>query len=139
MLKKIMAAGALFLGLAVGNSAQALLLECRNVANAPIAVAVSYLDYDGHTWMVEGWYTLGPGERANIDLESSNDIFYIYGEFQGGSEVAGGSGSLELPIYYKTFKYVQGQNILQADKRVSFIRGVAANGVAQITFGPIRQ
>ena len=124
--------------LTLSSSAQALLLECKNAATEPISVAVSYLDYDGKTWMVEGWYSLQAGERANIELDSSNDIFYIYGEFAGGSEVKGGSGSLDLPVYFRTFKYIQGQNSIRPDKVVSFVRGVAANGSAQISFGPIQ-
>lgn len=136
---KLTAAGmALALPLLTAGSAQALVLECKNVADAPIAVAVSYLDYDGKSWMVEGWYTLEAGARANIELDSANDIFYIYGEFAGGSEVAGGNGSLQLPVYYRTFKYMQGQPLAgQPDRSAAFVRGVAANGVANITFGPI--
>ncbi|MBU3845091.1 MAG: DUF1036 domain-containing protein [Candidatus Anaerobiospirillum pullicola] len=122
---------------AVSFQVQALTLECKNLANVPIAVAVSYLDYDGKTWLVEGWYNFEPGERANIELDSSNDIFYIFGEFSNGSEVAGGSGSLTLPIYYRTFKYVQGQVSLPPDRSASFVRGVASKGVAQISFGPL--
>ncbi len=130
---------ALALGVAsLSFNAQALVLDCKNVAQVPIAVAVSYLDYDGKTWLVEGWYNFEPGEHAKIDLDSTNNIFYIYGEFQEGSEVSGGNGSLNLPIYYRTFKYVQGQNALQADKNVNFVRGVASNGVAEIAFGPLQ-
>lgn len=139
MLRKIATAAALFGSLAVAQSANALLLECKNVANVPISVAVSYLDYDGKTWMVEGWYNLDAGARANIELDSSNDIFYIYGEFEGNHKVQGGQGSLDLPVYYRTFKYVHGQAKMKPDETVSFVRGVAADGVAQISFGPIGQ
>lgn len=135
MLKKLACAAAIC-ALSM-SSAHALLLKCKNVADRPISVAVSYLDYDGKTWLVEGWYNLDPGMQANIDLESSNDIFYLYGEFTGGSEVSGGAGSLQLPIQYRTFKYIQGQNFATPDTTVSFVRGVASNGVAEVTFGPI--
>ena len=138
-MRKIAAAAALAGTMTVMTSAQALVLECKNVADVPISVAVSYLDYDGKTWMVEGWYNLDAGARANIELDSSNDIFYIYGEFKGNHEVSGGNGSLDLPVYYRTFKYVHGQNQARPDASVSFVRGVAANGVAQISFGPISQ
>lgn len=137
MFKKLIAGATLALS-SIG-AANALTLECTNVANVPISVAVSYLDYDGRSWMVEGWYNLEAGARANIELDSANDIFYIYGEFQGGTEVSGGSGSLNLPVYFRTFKYVQGQQNVQPDRVVSFVRGVASNGSAQIAFGPIRQ
>lgn len=139
MLRKIVTAATLVGSMVVASSAQALVLECKNVAHVPISVAVSYLDYDGKTWMVEGWYNLESGARANIQLDSSNDIFYIYGEFEGDQRVQGGEGSLDLPVYYRTFKYVHGQANMKADEKVSFVRGVAANGVAEITFGPISQ
>lgn len=138
MSKKLLAALALGLS-TLSLSAQALVLDCKNVAHVPIAVAVSYLDYDGKTWMVEGWYNFEPGEHAKIELDSNNNIFYIYGEFQEGSEVAGGQGALKLPVYYRTFKYVQGQTAIPPDRSVEFVRGVASNGVAEISFGPLRQ
>ena len=122
------------------TSAAALTLECKNVAHVPVSMAVAYLDYDGKSWMVEGWYTLEAGARANINLDSDNNIFYIYGEFQGGQQVSGGSGSLDLPIYYRTFKYVQKPDgVERPDAVVSFSRGYADNGMAVITLGPINQ
>lgn len=121
----------------ISTKAQALLLNCKNLAHVPIAVAVSYLDYDGVTWFVEGWYNFQPGQQASIDLDSSNNIFYIYGEFQEGSEVAGGRASLKLPLYYNSFKYVQGQNIAVPNRSADFVRGVASDGVAEISFGPL--
>lgn len=121
----------------VSTKAQALVLNCKNLAHVPIAVAVSYLDYDGKTWFVEGWYNFQPGQQAKIDLDSSNNIFYIYGEFQEGSEVAGGQASLNLPLYYQSFKYVQGQNLAVPDRSADFVRGVASEGIAEISFGPL--
>ena len=52
--------------------------------------------------------------------------------------MSGGNGSLNLPICYRTVKYVHGQNALQASKNVNFVRGVASNGVAEIAFGPLQ-
>ncbi len=122
------------------SSSVALTLECKNITPVPVSMAVAYLDYDGKSWMVEGWYTLEAGARANIELDSDNSIFYIYGEFQGGQQVSGGGGSLELPIYYRTFKYVQSPNgVERPDAVVSFSRGYANNGHAVITLGPIKQ
>lgn len=138
MSKKFLAAAAMALAL-LSTSAQALVLDCKNLAHVPLAVAVSYLDLDGRTWLVEGWYNFEPGEHAKIELDSVNNIFYIYGEFRDGNEVAGGAGSLSLPIYYQTFKYVQNQVALPPERVVSFVRGEALNGVAEISFGPLNQ
>ncbi|MGN8852651.1 hypothetical protein [Anaerobiospirillum succiniciproducens] len=137
MLRKTVAILAMALGTGAISSANALVLECKNVADVPISVALSYLDYDGKTWMVEGWYNFPAGSRANIELESSNDIFYIFGEFESGDLVSGGPGALNLPVKYRTFKHIQGQQNGQPDAEVSFVRGVASQGVAQITFGPL--
>lgn len=139
MLKQI-GTGLIALGLAWGSIANALTLDCKNVTTEPIAVAVSYLDLDGKTWYVDGWYNLLPNQQANIELDSNNNFFYIYGEFESGIEVKGGEGSLALPIYYKTFKYIQGQQPdQQPDNVVQFVRGVASDGVAKVTFGPIHR
>lgn len=139
MLRKTVATLAMALGLSAASSANALLLECKNVTDQPISVALSYLDYDGKTWLVEGWYNFPAGVRANIELESSNDIFYIYGEFGNGALVSGGDGSLDLPVHFRTFKNIQGQQYTRPDATVSFVRGVASQGVAQITFGPFTE
>lgn len=122
------------------HGAAALTLDCKNAAHVPVSMAVAYLDYDGKTWLVEGWYTLEAGSRATIELDSDNNIFYIFGEFKGGQQVSGGSGSLELPIYYRTFKYVQDvKGVVNPDAVVPFSRGYADNGRAVITLGPIKQ
>lgn len=136
-MRKILSVVALLSSLVMANSANALVLDCKNAANRPISVAVAYLDYDGKTWMVEGWYNFESGTHAKIELDSANDIFYIYGEFEGDQRVSGGPGSLDLPVYYRTFKYTHGQAKMKADETVSFVRGVATDGVAEITFGPL--
>ena len=137
MLRKIAATLALVASMAAFNSANALVLDCKNVAHVPISIAVSYLDYDGKTWMVEGWYNLDAGAHAKIELDSSNDVFYIYGEFPGNQKVAGGEGALELPVYYRTFKYIYGQQPAKPDETVFFVQGVATNGLSEITLGPL--
>ena len=48
MLKKIVAVLTVCAA-ALSLQVQALTLECKNLANVPIAVAVSYLDLDGTT------------------------------------------------------------------------------------------
>lgn len=139
MLRKMAATVALVGSMAAFSNANALVLECTNVADKPVSLAVAYLDYDGKTWMTEGWYNLDANSRANIELDSANNVFYIYGEFQGGVQVSGGQGALELPIYYRTFKYIYGQNKDKPDDTVLFVQGSAENNVSQITLGPIKQ
>lgn len=121
---------------ALGGTAQALTLECKNLTQEPIAVAVSYLGSDGKTWFIEGWYNLEGQKEALIELPSSNDIFYIFGEFGNGVKVEGGTGSVQLPVVWSDFQYTQGNRLQNPDSVEQFVRGVATKGHAQISFGP---
>lgn len=123
------------------GSADALTLECANRTDQNVAIAVSYLDLDNKTWIVEGWYNLQGNTTANIELDSKNNIFYIFGEFANGIRVDGqeGPGGLKLPIFDRTFRYVYGPQVQGASESVVFIRGQAENNHAQITLGPFKQ
>lgn len=129
-------AGLLAAALALGGSAQALTLDCKNLTQEPIAVSVSYLGADGKTWFIEGWYNLEGQKQALIELPSSNDIFYIFGEFGNGVKVEGGSGSVQMPVVWDDFQYTQSQPLQKPDSVEQFVRGVATKGYAQISFGP---
>lgn len=138
-LRRGFAAGLIAVGLFSAGAAQSLTLDCENKEDKPIAVAVSYLSSADHKWYVEGWYNLKAKERALIELPSSNNIFYIFGEFQSGHKVEGGPKSIQMPITWDSFKYTQAQPVQNPDSSVYFVRGAATNGYAQISFGPIRQ
>lgn len=133
-------AGLIASSLCLGN-AQALTLDCQNKASEPIAVAVSYLGDDGNTWYVEGWYNLKAQEHALIELPSSNNIFYIFGEFKNGVKVEGGYGSIQIPVLWSDFQYTLANALLpqNADGVEQFVRGMATKGYAQISFGPVNQ
>lgn len=137
-LRTSIGAGLVASSLLLGLPAQALTLDCNNLSNEPIAVAVSYLGSDGNTWFVEGWYNLKAKEHALIELPSSNDVFYIFGEFKNGLKVEGGAGSIRIPVKWDDFQYnTLNQALGTPDSVEQFVRGVATSGYAQISFGPV--
>lgn len=138
-LRMSLSAGLVAASLCAGANVQALTLDCQNKAYEPIAVAVSYLGDDGSTWYVEGWYNLKAQEHALIELPSSNNVFYIFGEFKSGIKVEGGYGSIQIPVLWDNFQYTQADALIpqKADAVEQFVRGLATNGYAQISFGPV--
>lgn len=135
-LRTVITAGLLTSAISLGSVSQALTLDCQNKSSEHIALAVSYLSNDGKTWIVEGWYNLQSQEHALIELPSNNDIFYIFGEFGNNIKVSGGEGSVNMPVVWNEFQYVQADPIKNHDAVESFVRGVATNGYAEISFGP---
>ncbi|WP_156027316.1 hypothetical protein [Succinivibrio dextrinosolvens] len=57
-------------------------------------MAFSYLDNKENDWVVDGRYNVMPKQKAKVDQDSKNDIYYLYSEFSNGKKLEGGKGAV---------------------------------------------
>ena len=120
-----------FLGVAI-TRAQCLEITIDNHTDATVVMAFSYLDNKENDWVVDGWDNVMPRQLAKVDLDSKNDIYYLYSEFSNGKKLEGGSGSVELQIFDRSFFYLQKKPAANYDRKVSFLRARGNEGKALI-------
>ena len=123
---------ATLLGTITFNVANALEVKIENQTKASVVMAFSYLDTKSNEWVVDGWYNVEPQQNALINLDSSNDIYYLYSEFSNGKKLEGGKGSIKLKVNNRSFFYKQSEKQANADREVSFLRARGSDGKAII-------
>ena len=130
MNKKLQASalGALMLSLSVN----ALEVTIDNQTEATVVMAFSYLDNNENDWVVDGWYNVKPKQKALVNLDSKNDIYYLYSEFSNGKKLEGGKGSVSLNVKDRSFYYKQSQVTKDLIRKVSFLRARGNEGKALI-------
>nr|WP_278515925.1 DUF1036 domain-containing protein [Succinivibrio dextrinosolvens] len=72
-------------------------------ADATVVRAFSYLDNKGNDLVVDGWYNVMPKQKAKVELDSKNDIYYLYSEFSNGKNLEGGKGAVDLKVKDRSF------------------------------------
>lgn len=119
-------------GLALSANASALEITVENVTDSTVVMAFSYLDSNSNEWTVDGWYNVNPNSKAKVNLNSSNDIYYLYSEFSNGKKLEGGKGSVRLKVDDRSFLYRQNTPPAFAGREVSFLRARGNAGKAVI-------
>ena len=83
--------------------AQSLELTIENQTDSTVVLAFSYLDNKHNDWVVDGWYNVNPKKTEKVNLDSKNDIYYLYSEFSNGKKLEGGKGSVNLYVDNRSF------------------------------------
>ncbi len=127
----------LFVPLLIGSAlmasaASALEITIDNKTDATVVMAFSYLDNKENTWVVDGWYNVLPKKKSQVNLDSKNDIYYLYSEFSNGKKLEGGKGSVELKVKDRAFFYKQNEPLKDLERKVSFLRARGNDGKALI-------
>ncbi|MGN0903456.1 MAG: DUF1036 domain-containing protein [Succinivibrio sp.] len=117
---------------AMALNASALDVTIDNHTDATVVMAFSYLDNTDNVWVVDGWYNVLPKQKAVVNLDSRNDIYYLYSEFSNGKKLEGGNGSVQLQVQDRSFFYKQGKAPKTANRKVSFLRARGNDGHALI-------
>ena len=112
--------------------ANALEITIENQTDATVVMAFSYLDNKENDWVVDGWYNVMPKQKAKVELDSKNDIYYLYSEFSNGKKLEGGKGSVDLKVKARSFFYKQKKIPDDVDRTVSFLRARGNDGHALI-------
>ncbi|MGN1281993.1 MAG: DUF1036 domain-containing protein [Succinivibrio sp.] len=120
------------LGCALSSAANALEITVDNVTDSTVVMAFSYLDSQSNEWTVDGWYNVNPNSKAKVNLNSTNDIYYLYSEFSNGKKLEGGKGSVKLRVADRSFLYRQNTPPASANREVSFLRARGNAGKAVI-------
>ena len=95
-------------------------------------MAFSYLDNKENDWVVDGWYNVMPKQKAKVELDSKNDIYYLYSEFSNGKKLEGGKGAVDLKVKDRSFFYKQKKIPDDVDRKVSLLRARGNDGHALI-------
>ena len=85
-------------------------------------MAFSYLDNKENDWVVDGWYNVMPKQKDKVQLDSKNDIYYLYSEFSNARQLDGGKWAVELKVKNRSFFYKQKQSPDDVDRKVSLLR-----------------
>ncbi len=112
--------------------AAALSVVVDNGTEATVSMAFSYLDAKSKKWMVDGWYNISPNEKSRVELNTSNELYYVYAEFSNGKKISGGTGSADLKVKETNFLYPQDKDLPDASRTVSFLRARSSNNQATI-------
>ncbi len=131
--KTIAAATGFALLTSAGSIANAAPLEITvdNQTKSEVVMAFSYLSNKEQDWVVDGWYNIEPNKTANIDLDTDNDIYYLYAEFSNGKKIEGGQGAVELSVQDTSFLYKQ-KDEPENSRKVSFLRARSNGSKATI-------
>lgn len=121
-----------FLGAFISSNAQALEVTVDNQTKATVVMAFSYLDKTSKEWVVDGWYNVKPQKKGIINLDTDNDIYYLYSEFSNGKRLEGGNGSIKLKVQERSFFYKQNDAPSSLNREVSFLRARGNLGKAVI-------
>lgn len=119
------------LALAV-QCAHSLELTIENQTDSTVVLAFSYLDNKHNDWVVDGWYNVNPKKTEKVNLDSKNDIYYLYSEFSNGKKLEGGKGSVNLYVDNRSFFYKQNKIPKTVQRKVSFVRARGNDGKAHI-------
>ncbi|NLK85669.1 MAG: DUF1036 domain-containing protein [Aeromonadales bacterium] len=130
-MKKLLALCALTLA-STCMSANALEVTIDNKTKATVVMAFSYLDSKTNDWVVDGWYNVEPEQKALVNLDSKNDIYYLYSEFSNGKKLEGGKGSVVLKVKNRNFFYKQTKPTDDLDRKATFLRARSNNGKSLI-------
>lgn len=133
MLKVMQQAGlamALALGMAA-QSVQALEITINNKSSAEAVFAFSYLERGTQRWVVDGWYNAAAHSSGVLDVNSDNDVYYLYAELESGRAISDPRG-IALAVADTPFYYAQDEGLPEATRTVRFVRTSANNGKAQI-------
>ncbi len=125
--KKFLALAALFSLF----SANAMDVAVENTTQETVVLAFSYLDKDQDKWMVDGWYNIKPKETSHINLNTNNELYYLYAEFSNGKKIEGGKDSLRLKVRSKSFIYPQDDKSF-VGYEVNFLKARGVGDKAQI-------
>ena len=128
-MKKLLLSALLFTAV---SSSQALEVTIDNQTEATVVMAFSYLDTKENDWVVDGWYNVMPKDKVLVNLDSKNDIYYLYSEFSNGKKLEGGKGSVTLAVDDRSFFYRQKKVPPTAERKVSFLRARGNDGKALI-------
>lgn len=121
-----------FIGAFISCNAQALEVTVDNQTKATVVMAFSYLDKTSKEWVVDGWYNVKPQKKGIINLDTDNDIYYLYSEFSNGKKLEGGNGSIKLKVQERSFFYKQNDAPSSLNREVSFLRARGNLGKAVI-------
>lgn len=112
--------------------ANSLELTIENQTDSTVVLAFSYLDNKQNDWVVDGWYNVNPKKTEMVNLDSKNDIYYLYSEFSNGKKLEGGKGSVNLYVDNRAFFYKQNKIPKTVQRKVSFVRARGNDGKAHI-------
>ncbi|WP_406030330.1 DUF1036 domain-containing protein [Succinivibrio sp.] len=112
--------------------ANSLELTIENQTDSTVVLAFSYLDNKQNDWVVDGWYNVNPKKTEMVNLDSKNDIYYLYSEFSNGKKLEGGKGSVNLYVDNRAFFYKQNKIPKTVQRKVSFVRARGNEGKAHI-------
>lgn len=112
--------------------ANSLELTIENQTDSTVVLAFSYLDNKQNDWVVDGWYNVNPKKTEKVNLDSKNDIYYLYSEFSNGKKLEGGKGSVNLYVDNRAFFYKQNKIPKTVQRKVSFVRARGNEGKAHI-------
>lgn len=113
------------------GSASAIDVTVDNTTQETVVLAFSYLDKDQDKWMVDGWYNIKPKETSHINLNTENELYYLYAEFSNGKKIEGGKDSLRLKVRNKSFLYSQDDKSFEGYE-VNFLKARGVGDKAQI-------
>ena len=128
-MKKFLCFISLFL---MAFNVKAIEVTIDNTTKATVVMAFSYYDKDKKDWVVEGWYNVESNQKGIVNLNTDNDIFYLYSEFSNGKKLEAGRGSLDLMIKDRSFYYLQKQKPSDMNKKATFLRAKANQGKSLI-------
>lgn len=114
------------------HSAHSLEITIENQTDSTVVLAFSYLDNKHNDWVVDGWYNVDPKKTEMVNLDSKNDIYYLYSEFSNGKKLEGGKGSVNLYVANRSFFYKQNKIPKTVQRKVSFVRARGNEGKAHI-------
>lgn len=103
-------------------SANALEITIDNQTTSKVAMAFSYLPSNDKDWVVDGWYNVDANEKALLNLDTSNEMYYVYAEFSNGKKIEGGEGAVKLMVQNRSFVYKQNAAPDSNVREVSFLR-----------------
>ncbi len=117
----------------LSGSAQALEITVDNQTDSKVAMAFSYLSNQDKEWVVDGWYNVDPKNKARIDLDTDNELYYVYSEFSNGKKIEGGQGAVDLMIQNRSFYYKQKEAPTRHARSVKFLRARSNSNKATIS------
>ncbi len=122
----------LLLSLMMGAPVQALEVTVDNQTEAKVCLAFSYLSVKDKDWVVDGWYNVEPRQQAQINLDTDNDMYYLYTEFSNGKKIEGGPGAVKLRVQDEAFYCKQDRVPEEKSRVVSFLRARSNGDKANI-------
>ncbi|MCR5535993.1 MAG: DUF1036 domain-containing protein [Succinivibrio sp.] len=111
---------------------QALEITVDNQTEAKVCLAFSYLSSEEQSWVVDGWYNVEPKQQAQINLNTDNDMYYLYTEFSNGKKIEGGPGAVNLRVLDESFYFKQDDVPSEEARTVSFLRARSNGNKANI-------